>query len=125
VNLRDFRNEDGNVESVIVVIPLLFLFLGVLQIAAAALSHGIASNFLQGEISRSALYVARSPSQSLSAVVNPQDQSENQNVNRRFIELPGGGRIIIGTTFGEQIPIMAFALGHIRFQSKSIVIDEN
>ena len=45
----------GSVEGALVMIPLVVLFLGVLQISSFAFSHGISSNNIQGAITRESL----------------------------------------------------------------------
>ena len=80
-------SEVGTVESSLVLIPTILLFLSVLQIAAAVLGRGIGVNTLQGEVSREALLGSNNLAPSTNAL----------NTNLKRIALPGGGSMILGS----------------------------
>ena len=110
-----FRSQSGTVESALVLIPTILLFLSVLQIAASVLGRGVAVNELQGEVSREALL----GSSSLSST----DQSQSQEISRQA--LPGGGAIVIGSQkvlIPKLTPLLIF---QDQFQVRGIAIDEN
>ncbi len=112
--LDSFREDDGNVESVIVMIPLIFLFLSVLQIASAVLVHGISLNRVQGEISNSSLLQGEVPRKLPTFLLQ-----------KGSIELPGGGHLLIGVSDSELVPISPLAVGHTHLTTRAIAIDEN
>lgn len=51
-----FKDEDGNVESALVLVPLLILVLSVLQIGMGVLSRNAASNRTQSAVVQSGLF---------------------------------------------------------------------
>lgn len=110
-------DEDGNVESVLVIIPLLILFLGVLQIGSATLIHGDSLNRLQGEVSRAALFQNRSS--------NSTNAEAFTALTMKILKLPGGGRLLVGIRQRDLIPISPIAVGHTRFRITAIAFDEN
>lgn len=109
------RSEVGTVESALVLIPTLLLFLSVLQIAAAVLGRGIASNELQGEISREGL-IGSSALASSSNSINP-------DIKR--VSLPGGGTIIVGSKVFSITKFTPLLLLQDKFLVRGIAIDEN
>ena len=102
------HNEDGVVESTLVIIPIVVLFLSIIQIASAVMQHNALANEVQGDVSRAALYGARSPF--AGATKKP---------------LPGGGSVIIGHRDEGILPISPLLLGSSHVQATSIVVDEN
>lgn len=109
------RSEVGTVESALVLIPTVLLFLSVLQIATGVLGRGIAINQLQGEISREGLIGANTlPSSS---------NSINPDMNR--VSLPGGGTIIVGSKVFSIKKITPLIVLQDKFLVRGIAIDEN
>lgn len=102
-------------ESALVLIPTVLLFLSVLQIAASVLGRGIAVNTLQGDVSREALLGSNNLSQS--------SNSLNSELNR--IALPGGGSIILGTKKVALPKLTPLIISQDKFLANGIAIDEN
>ena len=107
--------QSGTVESPLVLIPTILLFLSVLQIAASVLGRGIAVNELQGEVSREALFGSNSIS------------STNQYPGVQIIKhaLPGGGEIIVGSKKASVVKLTPLLFLQDEFTVKGIAIDEN
>lgn len=110
-----FDSEIGTVESSLVLIPTILLFLSVLQIAASVLGRGVTVNALQGEVSREALLGSNNLSQS----------SDNLKVNFHRIALPGGGSIILGSREVSIPKLTPLILFQDKFLINGIAIDEN
>ena len=102
-------------ESALVLIPTILLFLSVLQIAASVLGRGVAVNELQGEISREALLGSNS--------VNLTDRSPGLNLSRQA--LPGGGEIIVGSKKVSVSKLTPLLLFQDQFLVRGLAIDEN
>ena len=113
--LTPLLSQSGTVESALVLIPTILLFLSVLQIAASVLGRGVAVNELQGEISRQALLGADS--------VNSTNQYSGLDLGRQA--LPGGGEIIVGSKKVSVAKLTPMLLFQDQFLVKSIAIDEN
>jgi hypothetical protein len=107
--------ENGTVESALVLIPTVLLFLSVLQIAASVLGRGVAVNNLQGDISREALLG--------STALGESSDLAGTLINR--LPLPGGGSIIIGKRKSVLPKISPLVLANDSFNSTGIAIDEN
>ena len=128
---RFFHEESGNLESALVLIPTMILFLSVLQIALSALLHGYAINDLQGALSKRALLGSTQISNS-SASIGPQNGSGDSSFSRgssvlssERIPLPGDGNLLIGT-LTRQLPVITPLLPFTSdFTVKSFAVDEN
>jgi len=110
-----FKSQSGTVESALVLIPTILLFLSVLQIAASVLGRGVAVNQLQGEVSRAALFGSSS--------MNSTNQRSSPEISRQT--LPGGGAVVIGSQrvlIPTLTPLLMF---QDKFLVKGIAIDEN
>jgi hypothetical protein len=113
------KNESGNVESALVLIPLMILFLSVLQIAASAMGRTIGANFAQSQISRTSLY---SDSQSLGPINSPSSVVDSRSSR---IPLPGGGSILTLSQV-HKVPLLTPLLAsNDKFNVTGIVVDEN
>jgi len=110
-----FRSETGTVESALVLIPTVLLFLSVLQIAASVLDRGIAVNQLQGEISREALLGSISLTSS-NDLLGP---------NLERVTLPGGGVIILGRKIFSVTKFTPLIISQDKFLVSGAAIDEN
>ena len=110
-----FISETGTVESALVLIPTVLLFLSVLQIAASVLGRGVAVNSLQGEVSREALLGSNQLSQS----------TDSLGTNLRRIQLPGGGTIIVGSRETSIPRLTPLIISQDKFLTSGIAIDEN
>ncbi len=109
------KSETGTVESALVLIPTVLLFLSVLQIAASVLGRGIAVNTIQGEVSREALLG--------SSNLSPSTDSMGTDFGR--ITLPGGGAIIIGSKKIAITKLTPLIISQDKFLANGIAIDEN
>jgi hypothetical protein len=109
------QSQVGTVESALVLIPTILLFLSVLQIAASVLGRGVAVNELQGEVSREALLGSNSLI------------STNQylGLEPERISLPGGGEIIVGSKKVAVVKLTPLLIFQDQFLVKGIAIDEN
>lgn len=101
-------------ESALVLIPTVLLFLSVLQIAASVLGRGIAINQLQGEISRDGLLGSN-------AHVSTNDLV-GTNINR--VSLPGGGAILVGSKIFSITKLTPLIISQDKFLVSGIAIDE-
>jgi hypothetical protein len=113
--LSIIRSEVGTVESALVLIPTVLLFLSVLQIAAGVLGRGIAINELQGETSREGLIGSNALASSSNSI--------NPEINR--FALPGGGTIIVGSKLFSITKLTPLILLQDKFLVHGIAIDEN
>ena len=113
--LTPLLSQSGTVESALVLIPTILLFLSVLQIAASVIGRGVAVNELQGEISRQALLGADS--------VYSTNQYSGFDLGRQV--LPGGGEIIVGSKKVSVAKLTPVLLFQDQFLVKSIAIDES
>jgi hypothetical protein len=108
-------SQSGTVESALVMIPTILLFLSVLQIAASVLGRGIAVNELQGEVSREALLGSNS--------VTSTNQYPGLEISKHV--LPGGGEIIVGSKKASVAKLTPLLVFQDEFLVKGIAIDEN
>ena len=79
--LRELRDERGNVESALTLIPLMLLFLSVLQICISVYSRDTYSQITQGAVAFTAMGDGSSQSWSSNPIALP---------------LPGGGSVLVG-----------------------------
>lgn len=110
-----FKSETGTVESALVLIPTILLFLSVLQIAASVLGRGVAINSIQGEVSREALLGSNQLSQS----------TDSLGTDLSRIQLPGGGAIIVGSRKTSIPRLTPLVISQDKFFTNGIAIDEN
>lgn len=113
--LNSLLSEKGTVESALVLIPTVLLFLSVIQIAASVLGRGVAVNTLQGHISREALLGSNDLPLS----------SDMSGTNISRLNLPGGGSIIIGKRKNSVPRLTPLVLTQDSFISTGIAVDEN
>jgi hypothetical protein len=102
--------ECGVVESTLVLVPTLALFLAVSQIALVGLAHGRAANQTQRVLARGALY---------------QNQSSSELIGASETALSGGGRILYLERTYSAPNISPFGLGAHLISSRTLAIDEN
>jgi hypothetical protein len=113
------RNESGNVESALVLIPLMILFLSVLQIAASVMGRTIGGDFAQSQISRTGLYT---DGQFLAPLNPPTSLMDSKSYR---VQLPGGGAVLT-LSQTHKIPLLTPLLAsNDKFNATGIVIDEN
>lgn len=107
---RSLPADRGSVESALVLIPTVLLFLTVLQICSAVLITAVATNTVQGKISRVALY-------------GSQEKTTDIRITRQ--PLSGGGYVLTGAT-EQSLPILSpLLLGAHRITTTEIAVDEN
>ena len=108
--MKPNQSDRGTVESAMVLIPTLFLFLAVVQISVAVLAHSAGINSIQGQVSRVALLHSLQSSAGLEIEHTP---------------LPGGGSVISGS--GQRsIPIVSpILIGRSALTLSGIAVDEN
>lgn len=97
-------------------IPLILTFLAVLQISSYAISHGVLSNAVSGEISQASMLTSDNPDS-----FNP--IGFERQIRR--IALPGGGVILIKSVEGNSSYFAPILIGRSKFTSTGISIDEN
>jgi len=102
--------ECGVVESTLVLIPTLALFLAVLQIGLVGLVHGRAANQTQGDLARGVLY---------------QSQSTSELIGSSEMALAGGGRILYLQRTFTAPNISPLGLGAHLISSRTLSVDEN
>ncbi len=113
--LRDLQAEDGNVESALVLIPLMILFLTVAQIGLAAYSRTTAGELSQGAVAYSAMGIP----QSLST------QSGSKSTQTLIaLPLPGGGSILVGQEETRLPSITPLLPAGDNFDSTGIAVQE-
>ena len=109
------QSQVGTVESALVLIPTILLFLSVLQIAASVLGRGVAVNELQGEVSREALLGSNS-------LISTNQYS---GLEPERISIPGGGEIIVGSKKVSVVKLTPLLIFQDQFLVKGIAINEN
>jgi len=109
------RNEAGNVESALVLIPLLFLFLSTLQIAVSVMTRTSGLNMAQGEVSRLSLFNSSFQPQGSTGLGNQISSSP----------LTGGGAILISRKAITSPILTPLLFSKDSFESIGIAIDEN
>jgi hypothetical protein len=114
--------ERGNVESAMVMIPLILTFLAVLQISSFALSRGVLSNIVAGDVSRDSL-LANSTS-NLSNLSSLSNKNTSEARTKRII-LPGGGSLLIRSIEGNPWNFAPTSLTGTKFTLTGISVDEN
>ena len=100
----------GVVESTLVLIPTLALFLAVLQIGLVGLAHGRVANQTQGDLARGVLY---------------QSQSSAALIGSSEMALSGGGRILYLERTYSAPNISPLVLGPSVINSRTLSVDEN
>ncbi len=80
-SLLVMRGEEGNIESALTLIPLMILFLSVLQICISVYSRDTYSQFTQGAVAFAAM---------------GDGTSETWSSNPIALPLPGGGSVLVG-----------------------------
>ena len=117
--------ERGNVESAMVMIPLILTFLAVLQISSFALSRGVLSNIVAGDVSRDSL-LANSTSNlsNLSHLSSLSNKNTSEARTKRII-LPGGGSLLIRSIEGNPWNFAPTSLTGTKFTLTGISVDEN
>ncbi len=98
------KSERGNVESALTIIPLMLLFLSVMQLGLGVYGRVTSDQMTQGSVARQAMGMATSDALTQGSSSSSTDPfmegfaSEMQNVGSvTAIPLPGGGSLDLGT----------------------------
>jgi len=102
------KSERGNVESALTVIPLMLLFLSVMQLGLGVYGRVTSDQMTQGSVARQAMGMATSDALNQGSSSSSTDPfmegfaSEMQNVGSvTAIPLPGGGSLDLGTAINS------------------------
>ena len=119
--LEFIDDESGNVESALVIIPLLLLFLSILQIAASSMARSTANNLVQGDVSRTALL----NSQNGESTWQGTKILDGSAVNKFSLPLSGGGSLIVSERLNSLPILTPLLINRDQFMSTGIAVDEN
>ena len=122
--LTFLKDESGNVESALVIIPLLLLFLSILQIAASVMARSTSNNIVQGDVSRTALFGGVNSPLDPNVASNTPISSTNSTENS-VLPLSGGGSLIISKRLNSLPILTPLLLSQDKFLSSGIALDEN
>ena len=117
-------SEEGSVETGLVLIPVLILFLSVLQLPASTLARVASSSKLQSDTYLQSFV----PTQGASSISN---QTLTGNIDSlsegpsESISLPGGGELIVKNRRIVAPPITPLLISGDQFNSIGISINEN
>jgi hypothetical protein len=123
-------NETGTVESALTIIPLMLLFLTILQISVSVMGRTSALSGLQDEITRHSLYGSANSSNLARDSALPGSDGgtstySSSTTSIQSLPLTGGGALILGTR-QAQIPILTPLLfGRDAFNTSALTVDEN
>ena len=106
-------SEEGSVETGLVMIPVLILFLSVLQLPISALARVAFSEKLQSQTYLQSFISTNS------SISNYPDQNTNK------VALPGGGEIVVKSQKFNVNPITPLLISGDQFNSVGISINEN
>ena len=109
------KAEAGNVESALVLIPLMILFLTVAQIGLAAYSRTTSGEISQGGVAYSAMGITKPPS----------GKSGSKSTQSLIaLPLPGGGSILVGQVETHDPSITPILPAGDSFSSTGIAVQE-
>jgi hypothetical protein len=115
-------SETGTIESALTMIPLLLLFLTILQISASVMGRTSALSGVQDQITMSSLYgsakSANNDSRSLPPSLAPLTSIES-------LPLTGGGSLILGTRKAQTPRLTPLLLGQDAYSASGITVDES
>lgn len=113
------RSERGSAESIIVLIPVLLLFLGVLQIGSVGYFRAVTNNENQSRVARLALF--KDGLNLHESRFIPRNLADDFKIDT----LPGGGRIIVLRTNNEVSKISGFIRTITSQAITTVAVDEN
>jgi hypothetical protein len=114
--------ETGTIESALTMIPLLLLFLTILQISASVMGRTSALSGVQDQITKSSLYGAAN---SESDGSNSLSQSTVPSTAIESLPLTGGGSLILGTRKAQTPRLTPLLLGQDAFIARGLTVDES
>ena len=106
------KREEGSVETGLTLIPVMVLFLSVLQLPISALARVAYSANLQSDTY-------------LQSFVSTSQGSSREAGYSETLSLPGGGQALVRTEKYQLLPITPLLIGGDHFTSVGISIDEN
>lgn len=109
-------SEEGSVETGLVLIPVMILFLSVLQLPASTLARVVSSSKLQSDTYLQAFV----PTQGQSSISN-----QNSIGSAESLSLPGGGELIVSNRRIVAPPITPLLISGDQFDSIGISVNEN
>jgi len=120
-----WQQESGNVESVLTLIPLMILFLCVLQLSIGVFGRISGEQHTQGAVAYAAM--GASPilsSKSSSGISRSPSASIPWSSPLIAMPLPGGGSVLVGTRESTSPAIAPFLLQGDRYFSSGIAVQE-
>ena len=118
------RSEEGSVETGLVLIPVMILFLSVLQLPASTLARVVSSSKLQSDTYLQSFV----PTEGASSISNQTLTGNRDSLSEGSTEslaLPGGGELMIKNRRIVAPPITPFLISGDQFNSIGISINEN
>lgn len=123
--LRFFFDEEGSVETGLVMIPVMVLFLSVLQLPISSLARIAYSAKLQSDTYLESFIGTQQSSSRNDNYGNIQSWPNYANEKSERQPLPGGGQLFIKTRHISVPPITPLLIGGDQFSSVGISVDEN
>ena len=125
---KKFKNyvlcEEGSVETGLVLIPVMILFLSVLQLPASTLARVASSSRLQSDTYLQGFVPTQGESSISNQTLNSQRESFIDGPSES-IPLPGGGELIVKNRRIVSSPITPLLISGDQFNSIGISINEN
>ena len=125
------KSERGNVESALTIIPLMLLFLSVMQLGLGVYGRVTSDQMTQGSVARQAMGMATSDALTQGSSSSSTDPfmegfaSEMQNVGSvTAIPLPGGGSLDLGTAMNGLPSISPLLPEGDRMTSSGLAVQE-
>jgi hypothetical protein len=120
-SVKDFlTNESGNVETGLVLIPVMILFLSVLQLPASTLARVAFSSKLQSDT-----YVQGFVDTGSGAYSFNLSRGNSVEGPTQLLPMPGGGELVIKNRRVITPPISPLLIGGDQFNSIGISVNEN
>ena len=118
--VRTVASERGNVESALTVIPLMLLFLTVLQLGLGVYGRITIDQMVQGGVARRAMGINNSQSLTTEGFLS----HANPAVGITAIPLPGGGALDFGTATNVIPSVTPLLPGGDRIASSGLAVQE-
>ena len=117
------KGEEGNIETGLVMIPLMILFLSVLQLPVSSLARVAYSSKLQSDTYVQGFVPTSQSATNQYIYANPQSRSIEGPVE--LLPMPGGGELVVKSrrVFGPQISPLLITGD--QFNSIGITVNEN
>lgn len=115
IKSKYFLDESGNVESALVIIPLMILFLTIAQLALGVYARDSSGEIAQGATAFEAMGQTQQQGVPLSNTLNS---------GLIAMPLPGGGSILVGQLKSDQPAVSPLLPNGDNFQSTGIAVQE-